>query len=61
MRGLLRAKTGTLKGVTALAGYVPDAHGRLIAFAIMGQHVSIGINEAREGELKIVQALANSR
>jgi len=61
LRGLLRAKTGTLKGVTALAGYVPDAHGRLIAFAIMGQHVSIGINEAREGELKIVQAIANSR
>ena len=35
VQGLLRAKTGSLDGVTALAGYVPTADGELIAFAIM--------------------------
>ncbi len=35
VQGLLRAKTGSLDGVTALAGFVPSADGELIAFAIM--------------------------
>jgi len=32
---VLRAKTGTLDGVTALAGFVPSADGELLAFAIV--------------------------
>jgi D-alanyl-D-alanine carboxypeptidase/D-alanyl-D-alanine-endopeptidase (penicillin-binding protein 4) len=35
VEGQLRAKTGTLDGASALAGYVPSADGELIAFAIL--------------------------
>jgi D-alanyl-D-alanine carboxypeptidase/D-alanyl-D-alanine-endopeptidase (penicillin-binding protein 4) len=34
-KGVTRAKTGTLNGVNALAGYVTDKDGRLLAFAMV--------------------------
>ncbi|PKN54912.1 MAG: D-alanyl-D-alanine carboxypeptidase/D-alanyl-D-alanine-endopeptidase [Deltaproteobacteria bacterium HGW-Deltaproteobacteria-14] len=34
-RGLVRAKTGTLDGVTSISGYVPAASGCLLAFAVL--------------------------
>ncbi len=41
-RGVVRAKTGTLTGVSSLAGVVTDADGRLLVFALM----SNGVNPA---------------
>jgi len=41
-RGLVRAKTGTLNGVSALAGLVQTVDGRLVVFAFVGNQVPIG-------------------
>jgi D-alanyl-D-alanine carboxypeptidase/D-alanyl-D-alanine-endopeptidase (penicillin-binding protein 4) len=39
-RGVVRAKTGTLTGVSSLAGVVTDVDGRLLVFALMSNGVS---------------------
>lgn len=38
-RGVVRAKTGTLTGVSSLAGVATDADGRLLVFALMSNDV----------------------
>jgi D-alanyl-D-alanine carboxypeptidase/D-alanyl-D-alanine-endopeptidase (penicillin-binding protein 4) len=40
--GVVRAKTGTLDGVSALAGIVETADGRLLVFALMADRVPFG-------------------
>jgi D-alanyl-D-alanine carboxypeptidase/D-alanyl-D-alanine-endopeptidase (penicillin-binding protein 4) len=40
-RGLVRAKTGTLTGTSALAGLTTDARGRALIFAFVSNHVKV--------------------
>jgi len=42
-RGVVRAKTGSLTGVSSLAGVVTDADGRLLVFALMSNGASPGV------------------
>jgi D-alanyl-D-alanine carboxypeptidase/D-alanyl-D-alanine-endopeptidase (penicillin-binding protein 4) len=58
--GLVRAKTGTLSGVSALSGVVLDASGRRLAFAVVADGLPPGGNDAAEGALdRIGAALAS--
>jgi D-alanyl-D-alanine carboxypeptidase/D-alanyl-D-alanine-endopeptidase (penicillin-binding protein 4) len=56
--GLVRAKTGTLPGVNALAGYVTTASGRLLAFAILADKVDVGILSAEAALDRVAAVLA---
>ncbi|QYN35520.1 D-alanyl-D-alanine carboxypeptidase/D-alanyl-D-alanine-endopeptidase [Pseudonocardia sp. DSM 110487] len=42
-RGVVRAKTGSLTGVSSLAGVVTDTDGRLLVFALMSNGASPGV------------------
>lgn len=57
--GLVRAKTGSLNGVTTLAGAVTDVDGRLLLFAVMADQVpAAGTIGAREAVDRVAGALA---
>lgn len=56
--GLVRAKTGTLTGVSTLAGTVVDADGRMLAFAFMASDVS-DTKSAQRSLDTMAAALAN--
>ncbi len=55
--GVLRAKTGTLRGVTALAGYTPTADGEILAFSILMSHYVSASNPRRALQDKIGDVL----
>ncbi|MCX4780155.1 D-alanyl-D-alanine carboxypeptidase/D-alanyl-D-alanine-endopeptidase [Streptomyces sp. NBC_01264] len=57
--GLLRAKTGTLSGVNALAGTVVDPTGRLLAFAFLAANTP-DAGPAEKGLDKLAAAVATT-
>jgi serine-type D-Ala-D-Ala carboxypeptidase/endopeptidase (penicillin-binding protein 4) len=60
VRGLARAKTGTLNGVSSLAGYVPMSNGRIAAFAIFANGLKTGADGARRKQMEVVKAIAEA-
>jgi D-alanyl-D-alanine carboxypeptidase/D-alanyl-D-alanine-endopeptidase (penicillin-binding protein 4) len=55
--GMMRAKTGSLTGVTALAGTVMTADGRLLAFAVLADGMPAGQERPREAFDELVLSL----
>jgi D-alanyl-D-alanine carboxypeptidase/D-alanyl-D-alanine-endopeptidase (penicillin-binding protein 4) len=61
-RGLVRAKTGTLRGTSALAGLTTDARGRALVFAFVSNHVKYAETlDTRAALERLTTALATSR
>lgn len=56
-RGFVHAKTGTLTGVSSLAGTVQDADGRILVFAMIANNVT-SLTQARETMDVIASRLA---
>lgn len=61
-RGVVRAKTGTLTGVDALAGYTRDADGSPVVFAVLADHVDVPDTiKARDALDALASALTTCR
>jgi D-alanyl-D-alanine carboxypeptidase/D-alanyl-D-alanine-endopeptidase (penicillin-binding protein 4) len=59
--GLVRAKTGTLRGVRSLAGYVRSAGGRLLTFAVIADRLPRRDGDAAEPVLDALAAALTAR
>ena len=57
IRDNIWAKTGTLDGISALAGYILDENNNLIAFTIMIQNYTENNKDAKKLEDEIVYAI----
>jgi D-alanyl-D-alanine carboxypeptidase/D-alanyl-D-alanine-endopeptidase (penicillin-binding protein 4) len=56
-----RVKTGTLKNVVAIAGYVPDAHGELCVVVAMINHDLTGNGNGRKAIDALIDWVAQSQ
>ena len=54
--GVIRAKTGTLNGVVSLAGYLPDASGATLVFAVVVNGVKLNAADVTEVALDSILA-----
>jgi D-alanyl-D-alanine carboxypeptidase/D-alanyl-D-alanine-endopeptidase (penicillin-binding protein 4) len=61
LTGIVYAKTGTLDGVSTLAGYVPGPDGQIVAFAIMANGLPKGPWAAKKAQLGVVKSIAGRK
>lgn len=59
--GVVRAKTGTLTGVSSLSGYVPSHGGSPISFVLMCNQYTVPASSVRRAQDAIVELLATYR
>jgi len=55
----LRAKTGTLRGVSALSGYTTTADGEPLVFSMIMEHFVVGASKIRRIQDKIGAAMSS--
>lgn len=60
IKGRVRAKTGTMKGITSLAGYIYTNHNQVLAFAIMINNFTGSIQRYQYVEDLICEELARN-
>ncbi|MBT3181338.1 MAG: D-alanyl-D-alanine carboxypeptidase/D-alanyl-D-alanine-endopeptidase [Deltaproteobacteria bacterium] len=60
VHGIARVKTGTLGGVSTLAGYVPMKNGSIAAFAILANGLKRGVDAAHKAQIGIVKTVAEA-
>lgn len=59
--GAAYVKTGTLNGVSALAGFAPSANGKTVAFAILANGLQHGADAAHRAQVDIVKIISESQ
>ncbi len=57
----VHAKTGSLGGVSSLAGYVTTADGRVLAFSLMCNHYVVPTSAVRDAQDAVMNTLASIR
>ena len=57
--GKLRAKTGTLQGVSSLSGYTTTADGELLAFSMMMEHFVVSTSKIRGIQDRIAAVISS--
>lgn len=60
LKGLVRAKTGSLSSSSSLAGFVPMKNGHVAAFAIVTNGLKTSLEQIHHTQIDIVAALANN-